>query len=198
MRKALVVALTLALGSFTAANAAEITFDFWPGPDGELGTPDDIPITAPDLFSQQAEQLTDQFATVGILFTPDPSIDDKNEILNGRTFTTPPGHTEPNLLASSGTLTIEGRFTIPIFEVSALIGISGGQDELEIFDVNNNSLGSIIGDDVVVMLTSNVAIDRFVISPVGSTTPAIDNLAFVPEPATLALLALAGLGLRRR
>lgn len=198
MRKYLVAVLTLLACGLPAAQAVMINFEWYPGPDGILGTGDDIPITAPTLFSAQTEQLTKQFQTVGILFTPDPPTDDKNEILDAATFTTPPQHTRPNILASSGTLTIEGRFTLPIFEIGALIGISGGADRLDIYDASNNLLGSIVGDDQEVVLQTVVPIDRFVISPVASTTPAIDNLYFIPEPASLALLGLGSLALRRR
>jgi len=198
LKKATFVLVALALGGVPLVQAEMITFEFYPGPDGMLGTPDDIPISAPMFFTTQTEQLTDQFASVGILFTPDPPIQDMNEILDGATFFTPPAHTPPNLLASNESLTIAGRFTIPIYEVEALIGISDGSDRLEIFDAAGASLGSILGDDQTVTLTSSVPIDHFVISPVDNTTPAIDNLGFIPEPTTISLLALGAVTLIRR
>jgi hypothetical protein len=48
-------------------------------------------------------------------------------------------------LPPRGTLPIEGRFTVPVFRVEALIGISGGADTLEIFDAMGNSLGAMQG-----------------------------------------------------
>lgn len=196
MRNVFTLAAVLLIGT-AAASAVEINFEWYPGPDGKLGTADDIPITAPTLFGAQTEQLTKQFQGEGILFDPDPPVNDKNEILDAATFTTPPEHTPPNILASSGSATIEGHFTIPVTEIRALIGISGGSDQLTIYDANNNVLGQIVGDDKTVELKSATPIARFVISPVASTTPAIDNLYFVPEPASLMLLGLA-LVLRRR
>ncbi len=124
-------------------------------------------------------QLTDEFMSLGIRFIPNPPIDDYNEILDAASFATPPGHTPPNILAAVGaTGTIEAEFTGPVFSVSALIGISGGSDEMEIFDAANNSLGTLVGDDVVVTLTSVTPIARFIIRPFNSTTPAVDNLTF--------------------
>ena len=182
------------------AHATVITFNFYPGPDGLLGTPDDIPIVAPDLFSQQTLQLTNEFETLGILFLS--TGDNMNEILNSSSFTTPPAHTPPNLLASSGTLDIEFQFTFDVFEVEALIGISGGSDEMKAYDAMGVLIDSVVGDDVAVSITSVVPIHTVVISAYGgSTTPAIDNLTFadIPAPGVISLLALAGLaGARRR
>jgi hypothetical protein len=167
------------LAGAAAADVIVINFDFYPGPDGILGTPDDIPIVAPSTFAAQPEQLTNQFASVGVLFVPDPAENDKNEILISTSFQVPPTATPPNLLASSGTRTIEGIFTIPVTEVGAILGISGGADRLDIYDQSNNLLGSVVGDDTFETLVSSVPIYRFVISPVASTTPAIDNFTFV-------------------
>jgi hypothetical protein len=177
-----------ALAAFLLAGAASadtivVNFDFYPGPDGVLGTGDDVPIVAPTTFASQTLQLTDQFAAVGIVFAV-PPVNDRNEILNNDTFTNPPGSTEPNLLAASGTLAIEARFIIPVFEVGAIIGVSGGSDRLEIFDAGGASLGSIIGDDVFVSLTSTTPIARFTIVAATGSTAAIDNLTFVTGTST--------------
>ena len=180
-----ILACTLAgLAAPAAADTIVINFDFLPGPDQVLGTLDDIPIVAPTVFSSQPLQLTNEFASVGILFTPDPPVNDRNEILNNASFATPPSASDPNLFASSGLGTIEGRFTVPVFEVGAIIGISGGSDSLEIFDAANNSLGVIVGDDTFVSLTSSTPIDRFVIVAASGTTAAIDNLTFVTGGGT--------------
>jgi hypothetical protein len=173
------VPFVLAAGSAAAlGNPVVINFDFYPGPDGILGTPDDIPITAPTSFLSQTMQITDQFASVGVLFIPSPPENDKNEILNSATFTVPSIATPPNLFASSGSRTIEGIFTVEVYEMGAILGISGGADRLDIYDQANNLLGSVVGDDTFESLVSAVPIYRFVISPVNSTTPAIDNLTF--------------------
>jgi len=183
------LALILAAAPLTAQSVV-LDFEFYPGPDGVLGTGDDVPITAPTLFSAQTVQLTDQFTTLGIDFSPNPAINDKNEILDAATFSTPAGHTPPNILACSGAATITASFSHAVFSVSALIGISGGSDEMEIYDAAGNSLGVQVGDDVVVTLTSSTPIARFEIRPFASTTPAIDNLEF-DAPASGPSLAIA-------
>lgn len=173
----LAAGILLALASGLRAQTT-IDFDFYPGPDGVLGTADDVPVVAPGLFADQLEQLTDQYASLGINFTPNPPVDDSNEILESGSFNTPPSHTPPNLLASSASAVIEATFSVPVTSVTALIGISGGADEMEIFDAAGISLGSAIGDDEDVTLTSTTLIARMVVRPSGSTTPAIDNLTF--------------------
>jgi hypothetical protein len=163
-------------------------------------------VSAPELFETQDTQLTNQYAALGILFTPDPAVEDKNEILDYATFDVPPGGTSPNLLASRQLLSIDAMFTIPVFAVGAIIGVSEGIDRLSIFDAADNLLGTITGDDVFVSLNSLTPIARFsVTTEPGSTTPAIDNLTFgtvaeVSEPASLALFVAgaAGLALARR
>ncbi|MEZ6232662.1 MAG: GC-type dockerin domain-anchored protein [Phycisphaerales bacterium] len=166
----LVAAAPLAMGG-------EIGFEAAPGPDGMLGTPDDVPIVPPTTFASQTMQLTDEFASLGLMFTP--AVNDKNEVLLGTSFSTPPAWTPPNLLASSGSATIEFMFTHDVFEVGAIIGISGGIDQMTAYDAGNSILGQVAGDDVFVFVNSGTTpIARVVIEPVGSTTPAIDNLTF--------------------
>ena len=174
------------------AQTTTLDFNYYPGPDGILGTADDVPIVGPTTFAAQTVQLTDQFAALGIDFTPNPGTNDKNEILNSSSFTTPPGHTPPNLLGSAGAATITGSFSHPVYTVSALIGISGGSDEMEIYDAAGASLGSMVGDDVVVTLTSVTPIASFEIRPIASTTPAIDNLEFDAATTGPALSVAAG------
>jgi hypothetical protein len=161
-----------------AANPVVITFNFYPGPDGILGTPDDIPIVAPSTFAAQSEQLTDQFASVGILFIPSPPENDKNEILNNSSFSVPPSSTSPNLFASAGARTIEAIFTVPVFEVGMLLGVSAGLDRLDIYDAGNNLLDSVTGDNSWHSLQSSVPIARIVVTAVTVGTPCIDNLTF--------------------
>jgi hypothetical protein len=177
-RRAACIFLMAAAGS-AGAQTIVLNFDVFPGPDNVLGTADDVPITAPTTFAAQPAQLTSEFGSQGILFTPSPATNDKNEILNRSSFTFPPSSSAPNIFASSGTLTIEGRFTVAVSEVGALLGISGGSDRLEIFDANDVSLGSVVGDDTFQTLQSATPIARFVVSVASGTTPAIDNLTFV-------------------
>ena len=170
------------LAASSAVGQVNITFDFYPGPDGILGTGDDIPIVAPSLFSAQTLQLTNEFDSVGIRFIPTfPPIDDKNEILNSSSFSTPPSHTRPNIFASAGTQIMEGNFLGDVFEVTALVGISGGADQLEAYDANGALLDSRAGDDVDVTVRSATPIARIIIRAVSGTTPTIDNLRFTIE-----------------
>ncbi|MCA9278060.1 MAG: hypothetical protein H6815_04640 [Phycisphaeraceae bacterium] len=173
----LAVALS-ATAAVAGPGAVTINFDVYPGPDGVLGTPDDVPIAAPTTFNGQAEQLTNQYASVGILFTPSAPINDQNEILDAASFNTPASHTPPNLLASSGSLPIEATFTTPVIRVSALVGISGGADTLEAYDANGTLIAAIQGDDTVVTIDVGVEIARIRVVATVSTTPAIDNLTF--------------------
>jgi hypothetical protein len=178
MRRFLTGAAAMALLSAPVAMAQTlINFDVYPGPDGQLGTPDDIPIVAPTTFAAQPLQLTNEFATVGVRFA-EPVVNDRNEILDNNTFTNPPGSTEPNLFAASGLLVIDLTFTVNVTSVSALIGISGGSDRMTIYDATNNVLGSAVGDDVVVTLASAMPIVRVTIVAETGTTAAIDNLEF--------------------
>ncbi len=155
-------ALTLVVNA--AAQTVAIDFDFLPGPDNVLGTADDVPLVAPSTFAAQAVQLTDEFAALGVRFTPNPGIQNQNEVLIATSFATPATHTPPNLFASSGTLPIEATFTVPVSRVKALVGISGGADTLTIFDAAGNVLGSQQGDDVEVQLSSATPIARMVVT----------------------------------
>ena len=175
--RTLALVATAGLALPTHAQTITLNFDFYPGPDNQLGTPDDIPIVAPTTFAAQPLQITSEFAALGIQFLT-PPVNDRNEILNNDTFVNPAGSTEPNLMGAVGTGTVEATFTVPVFQVGALIGISGGSDRLEIFDSGGASLGSIVGDDVVVTLSSTTPIARFVISVASGSTVAIDNLTF--------------------
>lgn len=185
-----------ALALFAApalAQTIRIEFEHFPGPDGVLGTGDDVAITAPSTFTSQPLQLTDEFLSLGIRFLPNPPTNDANEILNASTFSTPAGHTPPNLFGSSGALQIEARFTVPVTRVAALIGISGGAELLEIFDAGGALLGSGVGDDTVVSLSSATPIAALRIRTSSGTTPAIDNLEFdVAAPSTPLVYCTAG------
>jgi hypothetical protein len=184
----------VALGLWTSsANSAPVVINF-----------DDV--VAPSSFPTQTVQLTNQYASFGVLFTTPPT-ENANEVLNNSSFTVPGGATNPNLLASADFLAIEGFFTGPVFSVGALIGISGGSDRLSIFDAAGNLLASVVGDDVFVSLTSASPIARFTVTAATESTPAIDNLTFevgaaqVPEPSSVTLVGLsllALLSLKRR
>ena len=173
--------VTLLLGP-SFAQTVRIDFDAFPGPDGMLGTVDDIPIVGPASFAAQSMQVTDEFMPLGIRFIPNPALDDKNEILNGSAFSMSLGHSPPNVFASSGTLTIEAEFTVHVHRVQALIGIGDGTDQLQIYDAAGNLLGAVAGDGFEVELASPYPIARIVIRTNSPTTPVIDNLRFDVSP----------------
>ena len=152
------------------------------------------------MFSSQPDQLTDEFADLGILFTPDPSVENKNEILNDSSFTRTVG--SPVNLLSTDRLThppfgpIDAIFTIPVRELTMAIGLSSGVAEpniLEIYDAADDLIDSIIASDAFVTLVSPVDIARFQVRAIeDGEQAAIDDITFeaVPEPATLAPLGL--------
>jgi hypothetical protein len=205
----IVAMLTLVLAG--TAHAVIIDFEKFPGPDGKLNTADDIPITAPAFFDVQFQQITTQFAPLGIEFLPNPPVENQNEILSDVTFDRTVGST-PNLLSTNrGEFPfgpIEARFTLPVYEVRMAIGLGlpafASPNLLEIFDSNSNLLGSVQGTDEFVSLSSVVPIARFrVTATVLENQAAIDDVEFtaVPEPATVASLLFAagliGIGCRR-
>jgi hypothetical protein len=185
----------------STAGAVVIDFETYPGPDGQLGTPDDIPIVAPALFNDQPVQITDQFQSVGIRFLPNPPQQNKNEILNDSTFTRTAG-SRVNLLSTSRSSfafgPIEAQFTVPVYELTMAIGLGSSSsvqpNRLEIFDADSNMIDSVVASDAFVTLSSAVPIDRFrVTATVSANQAAIDDIEFnpVPEPVTW-LLGLAG------
>lgn len=164
-----------------------IDFETTPGPDGLLGTADDVPLTAPSLFSSQTTQLTTEFSSVGLTFTM-PTTNDANEVLLAQSFSPPGTHSPVNLLAAGSGLVLGGTFSVPVFEVSALVGITSngatGADILKIFDAGGISLGTVQGSETTVTITSAVPIARFEIRDSGaiSDVVAIDNFSFVTQP----------------
>ena len=182
-RSLLTLSSLLALTAPSLAQTVSINFDFLPGPDGQMGTADDLPIVAESFYSDTTWQLTTEYASVGVSFQPNPPVNDANEILKIDTFATPPTITAPNLLANRETDLIIGEFSVPVTRVSALIGISNSVGELEIFSATGASLGLIQGDNEIVSLSSTTPIARFEVRPAPGTTGwvAIDNLEFDVE-----------------
>ncbi len=180
LRLTLPLWLSFPLTAAVQSQTISIGFDFFPGPDGQMGTADDVPIVAESFYSTTTWQLTDEYASVGVRFLPNPPVNDANEILKIDTFATPPTITAPNLLGNRETGLVVGEFLVPVLRVSALLGISSSVGELEIFDTNGNSLGLIQGDDVEVSLSSATPIARFEVRPAPGTAQwvAIDNLEF--------------------
>jgi hypothetical protein len=187
-----------------------VDFEKYPGLDGKLGTPDDVPITAPSFFDIQFEQQTTQFASLGIEFLPNPPQQNQNEILNDTTFTRTVGSSRNLLSTLRGQYAfgpIEARFSGPVYELKMAIGLgdelSVRPNLLEIFDGSSNLISSVVGSDEFVTLTSAVPIARFRVTATSiENQAAIDDVEFtiVPEPAASALLiaAAAAAILRRR
>lgn len=188
-------ALLIASPSY-AQTQVLIDFEYKPGPDGVLGTADDVRVNAPGLFSRQPYQLTTEFSSLGVTFTM-PTTNDANEILEAVSFSPPGTHSPFHLLAADSGLVLGGTFQVPVYEVSALVGISSnganGADILEIFDAGGGSLGTVQGSETTVSISSAVPIARFEIrdSGVVSDVVAIDNFSFVTQP-TRPVLSVVG------
>jgi hypothetical protein len=189
-----------AILAFVGVAEATVVIDFeaFPGPDGMLGTGDDVPIVAPSSFSSQSTQITTQFSSVGIEFLPDPPRDNQNEILNDSTFQRTAG-SSPNLLSTvRGSFPfgpIEAIFTVPVQELTLAIGLGSANtvrpNLLEIFDEFDNPIDSVVGSDEFVTLTSPVNIARFrVTATISSNQAAIDDITFVVNPSCFAIDAI--------
>jgi len=198
--KAAILAGIIVVSASVTAHGVVIDFDTFPGPDGKLETGDDIPVSAPLQFSEQLQQLTTQYSSVGILFLPNPPLDDKNEILNDQSFFRTAGSPR-NLLSTSVTAfpfgPVEARFTVTIYELTMAIGQAGGSSKtnrIEIFNADGAILGSIVGTDQFVTLNSLVPIARFRVSGLDSSSQAsIDDIEFTPiaEPHSALLGSMA-------
>jgi hypothetical protein len=173
------------------ARGVLINFEFFPGPDGILGTADDEAVDAPGHFSLQTSQLTTQYASSGIEFLPNPPLEDRNEILDDTSFRRNVG-SSPNLLTTLRLAPnipgrrhlygpVEASFTVPVRHLSMAIGLwdEGGPNLLEIFDDDGNLIDGITGFDEVVSLESNVDIRSFRVSAVSDQSQAsIDDVVF--------------------
>ncbi|QDV05809.1 hypothetical protein Poly30_13120 [Planctomycetes bacterium Poly30] len=166
------------LSSLASSQTVRITFESFPGPDGQLGTFDDVPIVGFDNFADQTDQLTNEFSSLGVEFLPAPPIDNQNEVLDASSMTSNPAYTAPNALVSLGFAPVECRFLHDVFSVSALIGIGTGTDTMCIYDAQGTVLASASGNDNVVTLTSTVPIARMTVVSSSVATPVIDNLEF--------------------
>ena len=174
------------LGAIKIGSSSSVFIDFeaFPGPDGQLGTADDITIDAPTLFSQQSEQLTEQFAPLGIHFVPNPSLEDVNEILNDSSFGTNPG-SSPNILTSLGSVrnAIEAYFDFDVYEITAAIGIASGSagDRLTIFSDTalTHPIGSVDGNNAIVNITSPTVIRGIRVENLDGVPPTLDDLQLI-------------------
>ncbi|MEZ6234114.1 MAG: GC-type dockerin domain-anchored protein [Phycisphaerales bacterium] len=185
-------------GACAPVHGGVITFEFFPGPDGILGTPDDVPIVAPASLAAQDVQIGDQFAPQGVLFTL-PVVQDHNEIINGELFAGSAQWSPVNVLASDGE--IEFRFTGFVQRVTVTGGIGEGRDHLYTFNHANQPIANSPLDGRGGVSHSQ-GIARVVIRPKSPRTMAvIDDLEFefntpscAPDLSAGAIQGLAGYG----
>jgi len=157
-----------------------ITFEAFPGPDGVLGTSDDIPVRSAESFPLENVQLTDQFASLGILFDPNPPVNDLNEILLDSGFGLNPG-SPPHILASSTAAggVIEGTFIGPVFDLGMVLGIGAGRDRLSVFDIDGSLAETVALQRQLVQLHFDFPVLSFIVTPLdGGASAAIDDLSF--------------------
>lgn len=189
MKRALLLTAAASLAATPAlAQSTLITFEALPGVDGVLGTADDLPLVAPADFGTQTEQLTDQFATTGIVFEPSPMpTENINEVLDATAVTQNILFSAPNALVSLGFSPITFRFTIPVTEVSALVGLGNGTDAMVAFDDQGTMIGPVLGNADVVTIAVDFprVIERVEIVSAVIATPTIDNLTFRFNPAPI-------------
>lgn len=152
--------------------------------------------------------VTDQFASLGVTFTPGVSY--QNSVSRRPNFSGPAVID----FAFSGFADISIQFSQAVTEATAAMTANFGGMSLtallddvivESFDYTfpNNTVDSNFNN---FFGFTDILFDELRLTPVGSTSVAIDNLAFtyaavpVPEPGILALLGLglAGMGLARR
>ncbi|MAE62839.1 MAG: hypothetical protein CMJ18_01085, partial [Phycisphaeraceae bacterium] len=170
---------------FVMGGAVFIDFETFPGFDGRLNTTDDVTITAPNLFSQQTLQITEQYASVGVHFVPNPPTENVNEILNDSSFSTQSG-SSPNILASNlaASNAISAFFDYPVYELSmALDARSGNRLTVYADTALTQPLGVVDDQGGITSVRSDVPIRGFVVSNQNSQTPALDDLLIKPAGA---------------
>lgn len=202
----------LLINTFIASDAYCVTigFEYYPGADGMLGTIDDIPINPPDGFNNITEQLTTQYETLGIVFTPNPPQNDMNEVAANWSFGGTAGSGN-NLLSTNRQKyeygPVGGRFLGDVYKLSMAIGlwadaeqffVDGSYNTLEVFDIYGNLLSSVTASDEYVTINTNTPIATFrVLSTSRYTQAAIDDITFtvVPIPPSILLFMSGFIGL---
>jgi hypothetical protein len=191
-------ALALSVVSASAlAGTISVDFEHFPGPDGQLGTADDLP--AGNIFLQP---IRDQYASLGLRFTQGTLF--QSSFYNGDSANHFLSSTQP-----------VARFDLPVLSIG-IESYSFWDVILTAYDAAGNVIGSSTlgnpgaGSEFLrgeVGFASGTPIYGFSVT---STSPDyilnLDNLRFtvadVPEPQDAALfgagLALLALGLRRR
>jgi hypothetical protein len=194
--------VTAAVGAARSVDAQVVTIDFehFPGPDGQLGTPDDIPIIPNQGWSGVNPGLTSEFATVGVLFTPDPPFLNQNVVVHPSS-----GPDLTNLLGSFVN-PIQGVFPTPVSRVAVEFESANGPlfpDLLEALRADGSVIASTLVNGGPASLQPAEPIYGFRCSWPNGPAPqqvVIDNLSFttIPAPATPGwLVATAWFGRRR-
>jgi hypothetical protein len=116
-------ALMLISGAAVAAPQITIDFEHLPGPDGVLGTPDDVPTD--NVFLQP---LGDKFASVGLSFS-------QGTLLQSPFFD---GNPNNHFISSTNPI---GVFSVPVFGI-AIDSYSFWDAILTAYDVNGNILAT--------------------------------------------------------
>ena len=170
------------------AGSIVIDFEHFPGPDGVLGTADDVPSVS--------GAIDTQFSTLGITFVPHGLI----------AFALFPGTTSSNhYLSDSNSLPLDATLSVPVFGVS-IQSYSVWTETLYAFDAGNNILASntlTVGPCCsflfgTLSVTTNQPISSFAVIANGCTIGVrcaeisnLDNLTLTtaPEPATSGMVA---------
>jgi hypothetical protein len=200
-KRVLAALLLIALG-FRPAGAQPVLIDFehFPGPDGQLGTPDDIPIVPNQGWSGPSPGLTTQFAALGILFTPDPPVPGQNVVVH---LSFLPDQT--NLLGSFVN-PIRAVFPTPVSRIALEFAWNNGPmfpNLLEALRADGSTIASVSVISGPASLSSAEPIYGFRASWPSGPAPqqcVIDNLSYtiVPAPPGMGVLAAAGLLARWR
>jgi hypothetical protein len=202
MQKLLCSLCTLALLVATPVLAGSIAIDFeaFPGPDGVLGTADDIPTLNCGGGFCSAGTLGNNFSTMGIQFST-------GSLFQGSLF---PGTLSSNHFISSSPP--DATFSFPVFGIS-ILSYSFWTDVLYALDSSNNVIGtntltnpssglsSFLG---TLSLSTAQPVARFTVLPSGCSIGAtggacneilnLDNLTLttgVPEPSLLLPICVA-------
>jgi hypothetical protein len=216
-RQSIVVSLLALLGSFllvsATASAVTINFGYLPGPDGQVGTADDVPYSSSDITSYGGSRTIDnEYATAGVNFTGGPRLG-----IVGGTL-------DPDNVFGPGTNTLLNGTPVGggVAPFSVLFDLPQLQITVDIYAYINSSgtslpltyrlLGLTVASETIMDTTPRIQ-DRYTLNPgvpfdqvdFALTGPSnggigIDNLTYVPEPAAAAACLLVGMAslLRRR
>jgi hypothetical protein len=194
------VVAPLVLASRASAQTVILNFEFFPGPDGILGTPDDVPIV-PNMGwgGGGLPGLTTEFSALGIQFNPNPPFLNQNVVLRLEFV---PDTT--NLLGSFVN-PVQGVFVTPVSFVSVEFVEPGNAmfpNQLEALRADGSTISAVDVGTGHAEISSVEPIYGFRASRPSGPVPqecALDNLTYtlVPAPSS-ALVAIAVLVLLAR